>query len=184
MRAGRLSPQSRESVQSPRGVVHDASAYWSEGDRVRGDRARSARRPHARRSRRRGCRGRRPDKAALGDPDRPLSEGPLRRGKRVIPLNLKRPEQLEEALTLIETADVLIEGNRPGVMERLGLAPAECAKRNPRLIYGRMTGWGQDGRSRRSRATTSTILRSAEFVSRARSAAGCFLTGALGLAFG
>jgi alpha-methylacyl-CoA racemase len=87
----------------------------------------------------------RPDKAALGDPDRPLSEGPLRRGKRVIPLNLKRPEQLEEALTLIETADVLIEGNRPGVMERLGLAPAECAKRNPRLIYGRMTGWGQDG---------------------------------------
>ena len=87
----------------------------------------------------------RPDKAALGDPDRPLSEGPLRRGKRVIPLNLKRPEQLEEALTLIETADVLIEGNRPGVMERLGLAPAECAKRNPRLVYGRMTGWGQDG---------------------------------------
>jgi alpha-methylacyl-CoA racemase len=87
----------------------------------------------------------RPGKAALGDPDRPLSEGPLRRGKRVIPLNLKRPEQLEEALTLIETADVLIEGNRPGVMERLGLAPAECAKRNPRLVYGRMTGWGQDG---------------------------------------
>jgi alpha-methylacyl-CoA racemase len=87
----------------------------------------------------------RPDKAALGDPDRPLSEGPLRRGKRVVPLNLKRPEQLEEALTLIETADVLIEGNRPGVMERLGLAPAECAKRNPRLVYGRMTGWGQDG---------------------------------------
>jgi alpha-methylacyl-CoA racemase len=87
----------------------------------------------------------RPDKAALGDPDRPLSEGPLRRGKRVIPLNLKRPEQLEEALTLIETADVLIEGNRPGVMERLGLAPTECAKRNPRLVYGRMTGWGQDG---------------------------------------
>ena len=87
----------------------------------------------------------RPNKAPLGDPDRPLSEGPLRRGKRIVALNLKRPEQLEEALTLIETADVLIEGNRPGVMERLGLAPAECAKRNPRLIYGRMTGWGQDG---------------------------------------
>ena len=87
----------------------------------------------------------RPDKAPLGDPDRPLSEGPLRRGKRVVPLNLKRPEQLEEALTLIETADALIEGNRPGVMERLGLGPAECAKRNPRLVYGRMTGWGQDG---------------------------------------
>ena len=87
----------------------------------------------------------RPNKAALGDPDRPLSEGPLRRGKRIAALNLKRPEELEEALTLIETADVLIEGNRPGVMERLGLGPADCAKRNPRLVYGRMTGWGQDG---------------------------------------
>jgi alpha-methylacyl-CoA racemase len=87
----------------------------------------------------------RPNKAALGDPDRPLSEGPLRRGKRIVALNLKRPEELEEALTLIETADVLIEGNRPGVMERLGLGPADCAKRNPRLVYGRMTGWGQDG---------------------------------------
>ena len=46
---------------------------------------------------------------------------------------------------MIETADALIEGNRPGVMERLGLGPADCAKRNPRLVYGRMTGWGQDG---------------------------------------
>jgi alpha-methylacyl-CoA racemase len=87
----------------------------------------------------------RSNKAPLGDPDRPLSEGPLRRGKRIVALNLKRPEELEEALTLIQTADVLIEGNRPGVMERLGLGPAECAKRNPRLVYGRMTGWGQDG---------------------------------------
>ena len=87
----------------------------------------------------------RPDKAELGDPDRPLSEGPLRRGKRMAPLNLKRPEAVAEALTLIETADALIEGNRPGVMERLGLGPAECARRNPRLVYGRMTGWGQDG---------------------------------------
>jgi alpha-methylacyl-CoA racemase len=87
----------------------------------------------------------RPDKATLGDPDRPLHEGPLRRGKRIVPLNLKRPDAVEEALTLIETADALIEGNRPGVMERLGLGPADCAKRNPRLVYGRMTGWGQDG---------------------------------------
>jgi alpha-methylacyl-CoA racemase len=87
----------------------------------------------------------RPNKAKLGDPDRPLSEGPLRRGKRILPLNLKRPEAVAEALTLIETADALIEGNRPGVMERFGLGPAECAKRNPRLVYGRMTGWGQDG---------------------------------------
>ena len=87
----------------------------------------------------------RPDKAPLGDPDRPLGEGPLRRGKRIVALNLKRPEAVEEALALIETADALIEGNRPGVMERLGLSPADCAKRNPRLVYGRMTGWGQDG---------------------------------------
>jgi alpha-methylacyl-CoA racemase len=87
----------------------------------------------------------RPDKAKLGDPDRPLSEGPLRRGKRIVALNLKRAEPVAEALALIETADALIEGNRPGVMERLGLGPADCAKRNPRLVYGRMTGWGQDG---------------------------------------
>jgi alpha-methylacyl-CoA racemase len=87
----------------------------------------------------------RPDKAPLGDPDRPLSEGPLRRGKRIVALNLKRSEAVKEALALIETADALIEGNRPGVMERLGLGPADCAKRNPRLVYGRMTGWGQDG---------------------------------------
>jgi alpha-methylacyl-CoA racemase len=87
----------------------------------------------------------RPDKAKLGDPDKPLLEGPLRRGKRIVALNLKRPDAVVEALTLIETADALIEGNRPGVMERLGLGPADCAKRNPRLVYGRMTGWGQDG---------------------------------------
>jgi alpha-methylacyl-CoA racemase len=87
----------------------------------------------------------RPGKSPLGDPDRPLSEGPLRRGKRIVCLNLKRREALEEALALIETADALIEGNRPGVMERLGIGPADCARRNPRLVYGRMTGWGQEG---------------------------------------
>ncbi len=87
----------------------------------------------------------RPNKAPLGDPGRPLTKGPLRRGKRIVFLNLKTPEALEEALALIETADALIEGNRPGVMERLGLGPSDCARRNPRLVYGRMTGWGQDG---------------------------------------
>ena len=87
----------------------------------------------------------RPNKAALGDPDRALSDDPLRRGKRIVVLDLKLPEAAEEAMALIETADALIEGNRPGVMERLRLGPAECAKRNPRLVYGRMTGWGQDG---------------------------------------
>jgi alpha-methylacyl-CoA racemase len=87
----------------------------------------------------------RPNKAPLGDPGRPLSEAPLRRGKRVVSLDLKIPEAVAEALTLIETADALIEGNRPGVMERLGLGPSDCAGRNPKLVYGRMTGWGQDG---------------------------------------
>jgi alpha-methylacyl-CoA racemase len=87
----------------------------------------------------------RPNKAPIGDPARPLSEQPLRRGKRIVALDLKRPEAIEKALGLVETADALIEGNRPGVMERLGLGPADCARRNPRLIYGRVTGWGQDG---------------------------------------
>ena len=87
----------------------------------------------------------RPDKAALGDPNRPFSDNPLRRGKRVVTLDLKRGEDVAEALALIDTSDAVIEGNRPGMMERLGLGPADCARRNPRLVYGRMTGWGQDG---------------------------------------
>ncbi len=87
----------------------------------------------------------RPAKAVLGNPDRPLLDDPLRRGKRIVILDLKRPEDVERAMLHIETADALIEANRPGVMERLGLGPADCALRNPRLVYGRMTGWGQDG---------------------------------------
>jgi len=67
------------------------------------------------------------------------------RGRRSIAMNLKNPEATETALRLIETADGLIEGFRPGVMERLGLGPEICHKRNPRLVFGRMTGWGQDG---------------------------------------
>jgi alpha-methylacyl-CoA racemase len=58
---------------------------------------------------------------------------------------LKRKEGTEVALKLIERADALIEGFRPGVMERLGLGPEPCLARNPRLVYGRMTGWGQEG---------------------------------------
>lgn len=65
-----------------------------------------------------------------------------RRGKRSIALDLKQPEACAVARALIDRSDVLIEGFRPGVMERLGLGPAEC---HDRLIYGRMTGWGQDG---------------------------------------
>ncbi|MEN6543072.1 CaiB/BaiF CoA-transferase family protein [Parvibaculum sp.] len=67
------------------------------------------------------------------------------RGKRSIALDLKKPEAVETALKLIEKADILQEGFRPGVMERLGLGPDVCLKRNPKLVYGRMTGWGQTG---------------------------------------
>jgi alpha-methylacyl-CoA racemase len=67
------------------------------------------------------------------------------RGKRTLRLDLKTPEGAALALRLVERADCLIEGFRPGVMERLGLGPDECLARNPRLVYGRMTGWGQEG---------------------------------------
>ncbi len=69
----------------------------------------------------------------------------LNRGKRVIALDLKKPAGAVAALRLIGVADALIEGFRPGVMERLGLGPDTCLARNPRLVYGRMTGWGQHG---------------------------------------
>jgi alpha-methylacyl-CoA racemase len=67
------------------------------------------------------------------------------RGRRSVVLNLKDPAALAVTLQLIEQADALIEGFRPGVMERLGLGPDAALARNPQLIYGRMTGWGQDG---------------------------------------
>ena len=72
-------------------------------------------------------------------------DNPLRRGKTVVLLDLKQEAARAEALALVAQADALIEGNRPGVMERLGLGPAECAAVNPRIVYGRMTGWGQSG---------------------------------------
>jgi crotonobetainyl-CoA:carnitine CoA-transferase CaiB-like acyl-CoA transferase len=67
------------------------------------------------------------------------------RGKRSIALDLKSPGGVATVLDLVEKADALIEGMRPGVMERLGLGPEICLGRNPRLAYGRMTGWGQEG---------------------------------------
>jgi alpha-methylacyl-CoA racemase len=69
----------------------------------------------------------------------------LQRGRRNIAVDLKNPAAVEAVLRLIDRADALIEGFRPGVMERLGLGPDLCLKRNPKLVYGRMTGWGQDG---------------------------------------
>ncbi len=79
--------------------------------------------------------------AAPGVPDRSI----LNRGKKTIALDLKDPADRTVVRALIATADGLIEGFRPGVMERLGLGPAEAHALNPRLVYGRMTGWGQAG---------------------------------------
>ncbi|HEY0799784.1 MAG TPA: CoA transferase, partial [Steroidobacteraceae bacterium] len=67
------------------------------------------------------------------------------RGKLSIAVDLKVPEGTEVVLKLCERSDVLIEGFRPGVTERLGIGPQACMKRNPQLVYGRMTGWGQTG---------------------------------------
>ena len=69
----------------------------------------------------------------------------VNRGKRSLALDLKDPAAVDALLRLADGADALIEGMRPGVMERLGLGPDICLARNPRLVYGRMTGWGQDG---------------------------------------
>ena len=81
--------------------------------------------------------------------DRPTSGGldtaVLRRSRPSIAVDLKNPAGIEAVLTLVETADVVVEGLRPGVMERLGLGPDVCLARNPRIVYGRMTGWGQEG---------------------------------------
>ncbi len=83
--------------------------------------------------------------------DRPMAEvnpavdSVFQRGKRSIVIDLKKPDGVETALRLIETADASIEGLRPGVAERIGIGPEECLLRNPRLVYGRMTGWGQHG---------------------------------------
>ncbi|QIQ01640.1 CaiB/BaiF CoA transferase family protein [Streptomyces liangshanensis] len=84
----------------------------------------------------------RPGGTGLGiDPAADLTN----RNKRSVLIDLKTPDGAARVLDLVERADLLIEGNRPGVAERLGIGPEECLARNPRLVYGRMTGWGQDG---------------------------------------
>ena len=79
----------------------------------------------------------------------PRHDGPnldlLNRGRRSVGVDLKNPAGVEVVLDLVEKADALIEGFRPGVMERLGLGPDVCLARNPGLVFGRMTGWGQEG---------------------------------------
>ena len=72
-------------------------------------------------------------------------DNPMHHGKTVIRMDLKQETSRLDALALVAQADALIEGNRPGVMERLGLGPADCARVNPRIVYGRITGWGQNG---------------------------------------
>jgi alpha-methylacyl-CoA racemase len=76
---------------------------------------------------------------------RPLNCDITLRSRKAIALNLKQPEERDRVLRLVEEADVLIEGFRPGVTERLGLGPDDCFARNTKLVYGRMTGFGQDG---------------------------------------
>jgi len=86
----------------------------------------------------------RPGGSDLGIPVQRHADVPMR-GKRSVALDLKRPEGRSAALRLVAQADALIEGWRPGVAERLGLGPSECMASNPRLVYGRMTGYGQQG---------------------------------------
>jgi alpha-methylacyl-CoA racemase len=85
------------------------------------------------------------DRAERCGPHAAQPRDPLSRGRRSIGLNLKDPAAIELLLRLTENADVLVEGFRPGVAERLGFGPQVCAQHNPGLIFARMTGWGQDG---------------------------------------
>ncbi|MDG1958791.1 MAG: CaiB/BaiF CoA-transferase family protein [Candidatus Binatia bacterium] len=85
------------------------------------------------------------DRADKVRPDAQPNKELLARGRKSVGVNLKTPEGVELVMRLLENADGLIEGYRPGVMERLGLGPEACLARSPRLVYGRMTGWGQDG---------------------------------------
>jgi alpha-methylacyl-CoA racemase len=79
-----------------------------------------------------------------GDPDNPPADI-TNRSRRSVGVDLKHPDGVATVLDLVAGADALIEGFRPGVMERLGLGPEVCLERNPKLVYGRMTGWGQEG---------------------------------------
>jgi alpha-methylacyl-CoA racemase len=88
------------------------------------------------------------DVVRVDRPDRPNAVARmdvLNRGRRSIAVDLKHPDGVEVVLRLAAGSDALIEGFRPGVAERLGIGPEACLDRNPRLVYGRMTGWGQDG---------------------------------------
>ena len=85
------------------------------------------------------------DRAATVGRDKDPQYSPTLRNRPSIAIDLKHDDGRETALALIDRADILLEGFRPGVMERLGLGPEVVHARNPRLVYGRMTGWGQAG---------------------------------------
>ncbi|MDP7549423.1 MAG: CaiB/BaiF CoA-transferase family protein, partial [Alphaproteobacteria bacterium] len=82
--------------------------------------------------------------SGLGSPRTPRTDL-LRRGRPSVSIDMKHPNGIATLLRLVEQADVIIDPFRPGVTERLGLGPEDCLARNPKLVYGRMTGWGQDG---------------------------------------
>ena len=86
----------------------------------------------------------RADRVRGGDPDQPPADV-MNRGRRSIGVDLKSTDGIEVVMRLVASSDALIEGFRPGVAERLGIGPDECLARNPALVYGRMTGWGQSG---------------------------------------
>jgi alpha-methylacyl-CoA racemase len=85
------------------------------------------------------------DRARPGADVFTLPGDPLARSRRSIGVDVKSPDGLDLVRRMVDRADVFVEGYRPGVAERMGLGPEECLERNPRLVYGRMTGWGQDG---------------------------------------
>lgn len=85
------------------------------------------------------------ERGGTGDIGIDIANGATLRGRTTVTADLKAPADAAAVLDLVATADVIVEGFRPGVAERLGLGPDDCHARNPRLVYGRMTGWGQDG---------------------------------------
>ena len=94
----------------------------------------------------------RPNPSGLGL-DRPTRLTFLNRGRRSVIVDLKKPDGIELALSLVARSDAIIEGFRPGTMERLGLGPDPCLAKNPKLIYGRVTGWGTGRAARQSSRT-------------------------------
>jgi alpha-methylacyl-CoA racemase len=100
------------------------------------------------------------DVIRVDPPAHRLDAGYNARGRRSVVIDLKRPEGLAAALSLVQQADVLVEGFRPGVAERLGIGPAACLDRNGMLVYGRCSGWGRRGRSPTTPGMTSATSHS------------------------